>query len=338
LDRPKRVYWHQNQWMYKSTDVERQRGMKSWIPLGTDLDAVASKLQQVRLPELEPPGTFAWLANWYLDEIAPNHLSPRTIDDRKQCINRLIAAFPDTPAHLIAPNNVQTYIYSRMKSSPRRAKMEYTTMSQIYRWGIRFGYVSTNPATDLYTPPEKPRDRYVTHEELAQFVECNPDWGGPVGLFAYAVGQRLSDILALNYHPEVLTFRTQKTSKRASIRMTPYLNSLIERINPDIQEGELIVKNANGEPYNRHSFGHRWRRCMDKFIAAGGERFTFHDLKAKFVTDSQTLGLDPVRQALHDNPRTTKVYLRSRETTEITSLVFDSDIGVRPLADRQASG
>lgn len=61
---------------------------------------------------------------------------------------------------------------------------------------------------------------------------------------------------------------------------------------------------------------------MDRFVKEGGERFTFHDLKAKFVTDSQTLGLDPVKQALHDNPRTTKVYLRNRETTEVTSLEF----------------
>lgn len=337
MDKPKRVYWHQNQWMYKATSVERERGMKAWVPLGTDSESVAFKLQQAKLPDLEPPGTFAWLADWYLTEIAPDHLAPRTLLDRKQCVKNLVAAFPNVAAHLIAPHNVQEYLYRRIKTSPRRAKMEYTTMSQIYRWGIRFGYVSINPAIDLYTPPEKPRDRYVTHEELAAFVEQNPEWGGPVGLFAYAIGQRLSDVLALHYHPDVLVFRTQKTSKRASIRMTPYLRSLIEGINPSIQDGELIVKNANGEPYNRHTFGHRWRRCMDKFIAAGGERFTFHDLKAKFVTDSQTLGLDPVRQALHDNPRTTKVYLRSRETTEVESLVFDSDVGVSTLSKRGAS-
>ena len=338
MDKPKRVYWHQNQWMYKSTDDERRRGMKAWIPLGTDLESAAARLQREKLPELEPPGTFAWLADWYLTEIAPDHLAPRTLLDRTQCVKNLVAAFPKIAAHKIAPHNVQEYIYLRMRTSPRRAKMEYTTMSQIYRWGIRFGYVSVNPAVDLYTPPEKPRDRYVTHEELAAFVECNPTWGGPVGLFGYAVGQRLGDILALNYHPDVLIFRTQKTGKRARIQMTPYLNHLIEQINPDIQEGELIVKNANGQPYDRHSFGHRWRRCMDKFVAAGYERFTFHDLKAKFVTDSKELGLDPVAQALHDNPRTTKVYLRNRETTEVASLVFDSDVGVSTLTKRHASG
>ena len=61
---------------------------------------------------------------------------------------------------------------------------------------------------------------------------------------------------------------------------------------------------------------------MDRFVKEGGERFTFHDLKAKFVTDSQTLGLDPVKQALHDSPKTTQIYLRNRETTKVESLEF----------------
>ena len=322
MDKPKRVYWHQNQWMYKSTDDERRQGMKAWVPLGTDEQLLETKLQRIKGPAPEMPGTFAWLAEWYLREIAPNHLAPRTILDRQQCVKNLVAAFPNTPAHLIAPFNVQDYIYQRIKTSKRRAKMEYTTMSQIYRWGIRFGYVSSNPAVDLYTPPERPRDRYVTHEDLQTFCELNPDWGGPMALFGYAVGQRLGDILALRYHPNVLIFRTQKTGKRARINMTPYLSDLIRQINPGIEEGDLIIQNARGEEYDRHSFGHRWRRCMDRFVKEGGERFTFHDLKAKFVTDSQTLGLDPVKQALHDNPRTTKVYLRNRETIEVTSLQF----------------
>ena len=337
MDKPKRVYWHQNQWMYKATDVERQRGMKSWVPLGVDEDQLEERLARAKLPDLEPPGSLAWLADWYLTEIAPNHLAPRTLLDRQQCVKNLVAAFADRPAHLIAPHHVQEYIYLRIKTSPRRAKMEYTTMSQIYRWGVRFGYVSVNPAVDLYTPPEKPRDRYVTHEELDAFARLNPEWGGPIALFGYAVGQRLSDILALRYHKDMLVFTTQKTGKRARIKNNYYLRGLIEQITPDIQEGEIIVQNANGEPYNRHSFGHRWRRCMDRFIAAGFERFTFHDLKAKFVTDSQTLGLDPVKQALHDNPRTTKVYLRNRETTEVDSLIFDSDVGVSTLSKRGAS-
>ena len=106
--------------------------------------------------------------------------------------------------------------------------------------------------------------------------------------------------------------------------MTPYLERLIRRINPGVQKGELIVKNVNGGSYDRSSFGHRWRRAMGKFVEAGGERFTFHDLKAKFVTDSQSLGLDPQKQALHDNPSTTKIYLRSRETTNVISLEIDS--------------
>lgn len=322
MEKPKRVYWHKNQWQYKPTAIELERGLKHWEPLGTDLDKVPGKLERLRLISREETSqqSFTWLANWYMTEIAFKRLAPRTVQDRLACVKQLLKTFADWSYQTIEPHHVQKHIIDRAEVAPRRAKMEYTCIQQIYRWAIRYGYANRNPASDLWSPPERPRDRYVTHDELQAFCVINSEWGGPVALLGYALGQRLGDILALTYDDKRLVFKTQKTKKRASISMTPYLRSVIETINPDIQEGELIIKNANGEEYNRHSFGHRWRRCMDRFVAAGHERFTFHDLKAKFVTDSQTLGLDPVKQALHDNPRTTRVYLRSRETIELTSL------------------
>lgn len=337
MEKPKRVYWHKNQWQYKPTAIELERGLKHWEPLGTDLDKVPGKLERLRLISREETSqqSFTWLANWYMTEVAPKRLAPRTVQDRFACIKQLLKTFADWNYQTIEPHHVQKHIMDRAETAPRRAKMEYSTMQQIYRWAIRYGYANRNPASDLWTPPERPRDRYVTHEELDTFCRLNPDWGGPMALLGYALGQRLGDILALTYDNKQLVFKTQKTKKRAVIEMTPYLRSLIETLNPQIQEGELIIKNANGDPYNAVSFGHRWRRCMNRFIAAGGERFTFHDLKAKFVTDSQTLGLDPVKQALHDSPKTTQIYLRNRETTEVESLRFiPEDAGVRPLTKR----
>ena len=75
-----------------------------------------------------------------------------------------------------------------------------------------------------------------------------------MALLGLRIGQRLGDILALTYDDKQLVFKTQKTKKRAVIEMTPYLRSLIEALNPQIQQGELIVKNANGDPYNAVSF------------------------------------------------------------------------------------
>lgn len=326
MEKPKRVYWHRNQWHYKPTPVERERGLKYWEPLGTDLDKARDKLRRLRLIEQEEDSTdtFVWLANWYMTEIAPDRLSKRTITDRMGCIRKLFKTFAHRKYQDIEPHEIQQHIIDRAKVAPRRAKMEYTTIQQIYRWAIRFGLADRNPASDLWTPPQRPRDRYVTHEELQTFCDLNPEWGGPMALLGYALGQRLGDILALTYDDKQLVFKTQKTKKRAAIDMTPYVRRLIEQINPGIEAGELIVKNANGQEYDRHSFGHRWRRCMDRFVEAGGERFTFHDLKAKFVTDSQTLGLDPVKQALHDSPKTTQIYLRNRETTKVESLRLES--------------
>jgi len=317
---PPRVYWHQNQYQYKSSPGERSLGMKSWIALGTDPSGLTDKLNSLKLPSRPTVNSFSWLADWYLRQIAPKHLSSRTILDRSECVKRLNEAFGQERLDSITPAAMQRYIYRRAEMAPRRASMEYSTLKQIYRWACRFGLADSNPATDLWAPPDRPRDRYVSHEELTLFDSLSPLWGGPVALLGYSLGQRLSDLLALRFDETELTFTTQKTRKRARIIMTDELLLLIKRVNPDVQPGELIVTNTNGESYNRHSFGHRWRRCMKRFIEAGGQRFTFHDLKAKFVTDSQSAGLDPVIQALHDNPRTTRIYLRSKESTVVTAL------------------
>lgn len=35
---------------------------------------------------------------------------------------------------------------------------------------------------------------------------------------------------------------------------------------------------ANGKPYTTRGFSAIWRRLMKKHVAAGGQRFAFHDL------------------------------------------------------------
>lgn len=322
IQKPPRVYWHRGQYQYKASAADRKDGFKAWTPLGPDLEKAITKYDQLHRLENEPLGSVNWLIDWYMNEIAPGILSERTIVDRRACFKKLKTYFKDTDASRLKPHHIQKYVSERAKEAPRRAVMEYVSLSQVFRFARRWGFVVDNPATDIFLPKTPPRDRYVTHEELQTFVQMNDSWAGPMALLGYALGQRLSDILALTYDAKELIFKTQKTKKRACIQVTPYLERLIRRINPDVQVGDLIVKNAKGGKYDAVSFGHRWRRAMGKFVEAGGERFTFHDLKAKFVTDSQSLGLDPQKQALHDNPSTTKIYLRSRETTKVQSLVF----------------
>ncbi|MBE58093.1 MAG: hypothetical protein CMD66_01525 [Gammaproteobacteria bacterium] len=95
METPKRVYWHRNQWHYRPTLAERERGLKAWEPLGTDLGKARDKLRRLRLIEQEEDSTdtFVWLANWYMTKVAPDRLSKRTIGDRMGCLRQLFKTF-----------------------------------------------------------------------------------------------------------------------------------------------------------------------------------------------------------------------------------------------------
>jgi len=52
-----------------------------------------------------------------------------------------------------------------------------------------------------------------------------------------------------------------------------------------------------------------WNRLMTEYVAAGGQHFTAHDLRAPFVTEKLERGEDP---KTHKNPATThRVYSRA---------------------------
>lgn len=317
---PERVYWHRGCYQYKSTELDRASGMKAWVRLGSTISEAIVSYRSLNRVTPGPPKSVGWLLRWYLSEIAVQ-LRERTLEDKRRHVLRITERIGDLNADAVRPADIQRYVFARGKESPHQAKQELSTISQAFRWGRRFGLVEFNPAIDIAAPRIQNRDRYVTDEELALFCSVNDGWGGYVAMLAYATGQRLSDLLALRFSDDALALTTSKTNRKATIVLTEGLRAIIEGLRPGIESGQLIVINRYGEPFTRTSFHQRWQICMRRFEAAGGERFHFHDLKAKFVTDSERAGLDPQIQALHDSPRTTKIYLRNRAPSEVRSLV-----------------
>ena len=320
LELPERVYWHRGCYQYKSNELDRASGMKSWVRLGHTPEAAVEAYSKLERASPAPPETLAWLLRWYLREIAVQ-LRERTQEDKRRHVEQISSEIGGLHVNAVRPADIQAYVFKRARRSPHQAKQELSTISQAFRWGRRFGLVDMNPATDIAAPRIKNRDRYVTDDELDSFCTVNRGWGEYVAMLAYATGQRLSDLLALRYSEPVLSLNTSKTNRKAVIELTEQLRGVILRLRPEVITGGLILVNRHGEPFTRTSFHQRWQLCMRRYEAQGGERFHFHDLKAKFVTDSQSLGLDPQVQALHDSPRTTKIYLRNRAASEVRSLI-----------------
>lgn len=268
--------------------------------------------------------TISDLSDFYFTEIIPQlEITERGVIDKKQHIKRIKERLGDLDVSVVRTREIQLYVWDRQKESKDGARAECNTLSQMFKWGKRMGLIDgENPVTDVQRPRCPPRDRYVTDDELKMFCDIDRNWSGPIAKLAYATGLRKGDLLRLVYQPDELVLKTRKTGRKMAIVVTPDLDELIKQVRWDVKEGEVIILNRHGKPYDESSFNTVWYRRMNWFVERGGERFRLHDLRAKFVTDSEKAGLDPQKQAGHESANTTKIYLRSRETVLVTPMLL----------------
>jgi hypothetical protein len=62
---------------------------------------------------------------------------------------------------------------------------------------------------------------------------------------------------------------------------------------------DYLLRTGTERPYPALDFSAIWQRLMAKYVKSGGERFTFHDLRAKAATGA---GLGNRREELYDFP------------------------------------
>jgi integrase len=82
---------------------------------------------------------------------------------------------------------------------------------------------------------------------------------------------------------------------------------------PSTIESNYVIHNQKGSPYTAGGFKAFIQRLMLDWVEAGNERFTFHDLRAKAVTDIIEKGGKASELTGHRNESTpAKVYDRRR--------------------------
>jgi integrase len=117
-------------------------------------------------------------------------------------------------------------------------------------------------------------------------------------------------------HPDAcslgIAFRQSKTGAGVLIEYSPDLRQIIERANqltPQIP-ADYLIRKRNGKPYTARGFSAIWQRLMAKHVAAGGMRFSFHDLRSVSADGAATA--EEARDRLgHASVATTKRhYLR----------------------------
>ncbi|HBY0390277.1 TPA: integrase, partial [Klebsiella pneumoniae subsp. pneumoniae] len=237
----------------------------------------------------------------------------------------LLAVFGDAEAKAIKPEHVRRYMDARGKKSRVQANHEHSSMSRVYRWGYQRGYVPGNPCVGVDKFPKPQRDRYITDEEyIAIFTHATPAVKAAMEI-AYLCAARVSDVLKMNWNQILdkgIFIQQGKTGIKQIKAWTERLSAAVDICREWGQDGP-VIRTMYGERYSYKGFNEAWRKARNAASEELGRPLdcTFHDLKAKGISDYEGSGRDKQKFSGHK--------------TESQVLVYDRKVKISPTLNKK---
>jgi integrase len=243
-----------------------------------------------------------------------------TRENEARSLTKLDAVF----GHFLPDNLTAPMCYKYMderknkdgKPAPVSGRHEIALLGHVLSKSIRWGAGIANVVRTLEKGEKNTRTRYVTDDEFAACrALANPRMQVAMDL-ARNIGQRRGDLLKLKHEDCTdagIVIRQGKTGAGVLVQWTPTLRRIVraaKQLSPDIPR-EFVLRTNAGTGYSAYGFSAIWQRLIRKYVASGGVRFTFHDLRAKAASDAESV---EQAQALlgHASVETTKrVYKRN---------------------------
>ena len=304
---PAKIYLEHGAYYFRDGKAKR-------IHLGRDLGGALTKYGAL-LSEAWNLRTMGDVIDRYRIEVLPLKRADQTRLEEGRALNRLKMAFGHMLPDNVTPVHCYGYIDKRRskagKPVPVAARHEIALLGHVYRKAVRWGAASINPASRLELPKKAPRRRFVPMEQVeALKAMASPRMRLAIDL-AVMIGQRRGDLLKLKFadiRQDGVYITQGKTGAELLMEMTPSLQSLLDSakaMTPQIPR-EYVLRRADGKPFTVTGFNSNWRRLMAKHAKAGGQRFTFHDLRAVSVNDT---AVEEARDRLgHASAETTRRY------------------------------
>lgn len=186
-----------------------------------------------------------------------------------------------------------------------------------------------NPCLPVKRHKTKPRDRYISHEEFVAFRATAPEQIQIAMDFAYLLGQRQSDITQMKWEQihtdgERATWEIHidqgKTGKKLAIKISESVEAVLARAmrtgDQFLLTSDAVIRNKFGRAYTPDSFRALWQKYMRAWRKAHPDepKWTFHDIRAKTVSDSKTVTEASERAGHADMKITLSTYKRNRLT------------------------
>jgi len=255
----------------------------------------------------------------YHREVVPNH-SPATQKDYTWHIARLIRQFGHKSLNgkgKLKPRDVGEFLDvpdGKISRNRSVAVLSAAFTKAVGRWWL----ADVNPCLKVERNESHARTRYITDDEYKALYDTMPARMQVAMDLALLTSQRQGDILNLTWKqvlPDGIFFRQGKTGKCLVVNMSPTLEAVLLRA-MNLGKGYNylhVVRTAEGRPYTSEGFRANWQRYMRLALkrALFKLRFTYHDLRAKCVSDTKDLQ-EASNRAGHQNMTITRaVYDRA---------------------------
>lgn len=228
----------------------------------------------------------------YVEEVLPGH-GERTQRDYLRHIQILRRQFGEFDLDSIEPRDIGEFLNVRKgKISKNR---QVAVLSAVYSKCVgRWYYCKVNPCSHVERNPTKPRTRYITDDEYLAIYQKAPMRVQVAMDLALLTGQRQADILGLKWEHvsrEGIFFQQGKTGKKLLVEPSTYLGYVVARAKREINGSEFVIETREGKRYTSEGFRAKWQRVRRLAIKSGLMKLghTFHDIRAKSVSDSQSL-------------------------------------------------
>lgn len=267
--------------------------------------------------------TFSKLWSMYLGSPAFTELSFRSQKDKLKGGKNILKVFGHINADKIRPEHIRKYMDIRGTQSKVQANHELSYMTVTFAWGYERGYCKTNPCSGVKSFSIKSRDTYITDEEYSAAYEVAPAAVKIAMEIAYLCAARIGDVLDIRHDQlleEGLYIRQGKTGVKQIKQWTERLLSAIDLARttfpPMNEKSYLVLNNCRGK-FSYQGFNNQWQETKRKASAKLGYRvgFTFHDLKAKGISDFEGSTKDKQMFSGHQSESQVRIYDRKTKVS-----------------------
>mgnify|MGYP001040000543 CR=1 FL=1 len=264
-----------------------------WHGLSRVDEGVSALYRALAEFEAQRPGSIGEMIAHYR-AYGMDGLSPTTRADYHNMLTRLDALFGKMRIGALKPSHVAVFLEKRRKAGRGavRANREFAVLSSVHDFGLRQGWLESNPCRGVRRNRETPRKRYVTNAEFLDAFERSPEAFQDLLALAYLTGIRQNDLRNLkraeNLKPDGIVFVESKTKKLHRQAWSDAVRFFVRRAMERFPESEYVLTNK---------FGRQWTLwAIDSQMDRLELNWTFKDLRAKAQSDAEHSVLGHDRQ------------------------------------------